>query len=64
MAKAAQRALIESWQAESVKTGPAVHLLRPNPMPTALRARFYPGEDRTKLADPRVEAARLLSPIL
>jgi hypothetical protein len=33
-------------------------------MPTALRARFYPGEDRTKLADPRVEAARLLSTIL
>ncbi len=63
MSKAAQRALVECWQAESVKTGPAVHLLRPAPMPTATRARFYPGEDRSTLADPKAEAARLLAPI-
>lgn len=63
MSKAAQRALVESWQSETAKSGPAVHLLRPQPMPTALRARFYPGEDRTPLADPATEAARLLSPI-
>lgn len=63
MSKAAQRALVECWQAESVKTGPAVHLLRPAPMPTATRARFYPGEDRSALADPKAEAARLLAPI-
>ncbi|WP_224814421.1 SDR family oxidoreductase [Hasllibacter sp. MH4015] len=63
MSKAAQRALVECWQAESVKTGPAVHLVRPKPMPTAVRARFYPGEDREKLADPHAEAARLLAPI-
>ncbi len=63
MSKAAQRALVECWQAESVKTGPAVHLLRPAPMPTATRARFYPGEDRSALADPKPEAARLLAPI-
>jgi NAD(P)-dependent dehydrogenase (short-subunit alcohol dehydrogenase family) len=63
MSKAAQRALIESWQAESAKHGPAVHLLRPNPMPTATRARFYPGEDRSALAHPRDEAARLLAPL-
>jgi NAD(P)-dependent dehydrogenase (short-subunit alcohol dehydrogenase family) len=64
MSKAAQRAIVQSWQAETAKHGPAVHLLRPAPMPTAVRARFYPGEDRTALASPRDEAARLLAPIL
>jgi NAD(P)-dependent dehydrogenase (short-subunit alcohol dehydrogenase family) len=64
MSKAAQRALVQSWQAETAKHGPDVHLLRPAPMPTATRARFYPGEDRSKLANPRDEAARLLAPIL
>jgi NAD(P)-dependent dehydrogenase (short-subunit alcohol dehydrogenase family) len=63
MSKAAQRALVQCWQAESVKTGPRVHLLRPAPMPTATRARFYPGEDRRVLADPKAEAARLLAPL-
>jgi NAD(P)-dependent dehydrogenase (short-subunit alcohol dehydrogenase family) len=52
MSKAAQRALVESWAAESAKHGPKVHLLRPNPMPTAVRARFYPGEDKAVLANP------------
>jgi NAD(P)-dependent dehydrogenase (short-subunit alcohol dehydrogenase family) len=63
MSKAAQRALVESWAAESAKHGPDVHLLRPNPMPTAVRARFYPGEDKAVLATPRDEAARLLAPV-
>ncbi|MEM1273821.1 MAG: SDR family oxidoreductase [Pseudomonadota bacterium] len=63
MSKAAMRALIETWQAESRKTGPAVHLLKPNPMPTAIRARFYPGEARDRLSPPAVEAARLLPPV-
>ena len=63
MSKAAARALVQSWQAESQKTGPRVHLLRPDPMPTAVRARFYPGEDRAGLTDPKSEAARLLEPI-
>jgi NAD(P)-dependent dehydrogenase (short-subunit alcohol dehydrogenase family) len=63
MSKAAQRALVESWAAESAKHGPDVHLLRPNPMPTAVRARFYPGEDKAVLANPRDEAARLLAPV-
>lgn len=58
--KAAQIALARSWQAECVKTGPPVHILAPSPMPTATRARFYPGEDRTVLNDPRKEARRLL----
>ena len=47
--KAAQIALARSWQAESVKTGPLVQILTPAPMPTATRARFYPGEDRSTL---------------
>lgn len=63
-AKAAQRAMIESWKAESTTAhAPTVHLLRPRPMPTALRARFHPGEDRSSLADPKDEARRLLDEI-
>ncbi|RYG91945.1 SDR family oxidoreductase [Loktanella sp. IMCC34160] len=62
--KAAQIALARSWQAETVKTGPQVAILSPAPMPTATRARFYPGEDRSGLADIRAEAARLLPEVL
>lgn len=58
--KAAQIALARSWQAETVKTGPRVDILAPAPMPTATRARFFPGEDRAALTDTRAEAARLL----
>lgn len=62
--KAAQIALARSWQVETVKTGPKVDILTPEPMPTATRARFYPGEDRNALTDPAAEAARLLPVIL
>ncbi|MEJ6401563.1 SDR family NAD(P)-dependent oxidoreductase [Yoonia sp. 2307UL14-13] len=62
--KAAQIALARSWQVETVKTGPVVRILEPAPMPTATRARFYPGENRDVLTDPAVEAARLLPEIL
>jgi len=62
--KGAQIALARSWAAESAKTGPTVKILTPAPMPTATRARFFPGEDRTDLADPASEAARLLPMIL
>jgi len=62
--KGAQIALARSWAAESVKTGPKIQILTPAPMPTATRARFYPGEDRAALADPASEAARLLPMIL
>ena len=58
--KAAQTALARSWAVESGKTGPHVHIITPNPMPTATRARFYPGEDRSTLASPTNEAIRLL----
>lgn len=59
--KAAQTALAQSWAAETVKTGPRVHVLSPAPMATATRARFFPGEDRAPLANPRDEAQRLLA---
>ncbi|QYX58437.1 SDR family oxidoreductase [Roseovarius sp. SCSIO 43702] len=58
--KAAQIALARSWQAETPRTGPHVHILEPRPMPTAIRARFHPGEDRDALTPPADEAARLL----
>lgn len=58
--KAAQIALARSWQAESAKYGPKVHILSPGPMATAMRARFYPGEERAALANPRDEAQRLI----
>ena len=61
--KAAQLALARSWQAETARTGPAVVLVAPRPMPTALRARFYPGEDRNALASPEAEATRLLETV-
>lgn len=58
--KAAQIALAQSWQAETRTTGPRVVIAAPAPMPTAVRARFFPGEDRSPLTDPRAEAARIL----
>jgi len=61
--KAAQIALAKSWQAESLKTGPQVHILSPGDMPTATRGRFYPGEDRDPLLDPRAEARRMLATV-
>ncbi|AZL57628.1 SDR family oxidoreductase [Tabrizicola piscis] len=58
--KAAQTALAQSWQAETAKHGPRVVIATPVGLPTATRARFFPGEDRTKLADVQTEAARIL----
>ena len=54
--KAAQIALATSWQAETIRIGPDVRIITPWPMPTATRARFFPGEDRSKLSDPMMEA--------
>ncbi|MDP5216603.1 SDR family NAD(P)-dependent oxidoreductase [Ruegeria sp. 2205SS24-7] len=59
--KAAQMALVQSWATETERTGPRVQILAPEPMSTALRARFFPGEDRSALASPADEAARLLA---
>lgn len=62
--KAAQIALASSWQAETVRIGPRVVIATPQPMPTATRARFFPGEDRSPLAAPRAEADRILNDLL
>jgi len=59
--KAAQIALARSWQAETATNGPKVHILTPDPMPTATRARFYPGENRDKLNVPQAQAAKVLA---
>ena len=59
--KAAQIALARSWAAETASIGPRVLIATPAPMPTATRARFFPGEDRSKLAQPSDEAARILA---
>ncbi|WP_424926994.1 SDR family NAD(P)-dependent oxidoreductase [Amaricoccus tamworthensis] len=61
--KAAAAAYIRSWAAESRQTGPHVTVFSPAPMPTALRARFFPGEDTEGLASCRSEAARLCAAI-
>jgi NAD(P)-dependent dehydrogenase (short-subunit alcohol dehydrogenase family) len=58
--KAAQMALARSWQLETARHGPKVVIAAPAPLPTATRARFFPGEDRSQLADPQAEAARIL----
>jgi NAD(P)-dependent dehydrogenase (short-subunit alcohol dehydrogenase family) len=55
--KAAQVALARSWQAETRTSPIRVHILTPPPMPTATRARFFPGEDRAALT-PCAEAAK------
>lgn len=59
--KAAQIALARSWQAETAHTGPKIHVLTPPPMPTATRARFFPGEDRSVLVSPAEAATALLT---
>ncbi len=59
--KAAQIAFARSWQAETQRIGPRVIIDAPAPMPTATRARFFPGEDRSRLTPCRDEAARILA---
>ena len=59
--KAAQIALWQSWAAECAQIGPRVLLHACAPMPTALRARFYPGEDRAALASCEGEAKKLVA---
>ncbi|MDO5658833.1 MAG: SDR family oxidoreductase [Paracoccus sp. (in: a-proteobacteria)] len=62
--KAAQMSLAHSWQAETERLGPRVLTPRPAPMPTALRARFYPGENRDALARCADEAEAILAEAL
>ncbi len=59
--KSAQIALARAWAAETARNGPRVDVATPRPMPTATRARFFPGEDRAALTDCHSEARRLLA---
>lgn len=54
--KAAQIALARSWQSEG---STRVQIVTPPAMPTATRARFFPGESREPLTSP-IDAARAL----
>lgn len=58
-AKAAQEALTRAWAAESGARITIAEVVPP-PMPTALRGRFYPGEDRTRLTAIDTAASRLM----
>jgi NAD(P)-dependent dehydrogenase (short-subunit alcohol dehydrogenase family) len=58
-AKAAQSALTRAWAAES-GTRITIAEVVPPPMPTALRARFHPGEDRAPLCPIEAAATRLM----
>lgn len=59
--KAAQMALARSWATEREKMGPKIRIHSPEPMPTATRARFFPGEDRTALNDCASQAAAIIA---
>lgn len=58
-AKAAQSALTRAWAAESGARITIAEIVPP-PMPTALRARFHPGENRAPLCPIEDAAARLM----
>lgn len=59
--KAAQIHIAKTWKEECKSSGPQIYILQPNPMPTAVRARFYPGENRKNLQSVKIEAKRLVS---
>lgn len=59
--KAAQSALFHAWAAETQNANITISGFAPAPMPTATRARFYPGEDRDALTPCAQEAQRLIA---
>ena len=59
--KSATREIIYSYKEESRRIGANVIIFTPKPMPTSLRARFYPGEDRNKLSSCLSQAKLLIS---
>lgn len=60
--KAAASAMARSYAAENPWLN--AHFLTPPPMPTALRARTHPGEDRAPLTPPAVVAESVVSTLL
>ena len=63
-AKAAEMALVRAWGAEVERRGTTVMVYAPPAMPTALRARFYPGEGRDGLTPCAEAAAELVDAAL
>ena len=59
--KAATRDIVHNYQQESKRIGTKVLSFNPKPMPTALRARFYPGEKRDDLASCISQAKELVA---
>ena len=59
--KAAARAFWTAWAGETARTPMRVLLAHPPAMPTATRARFYPGEDRAALTPADRAAAAVLA---
>jgi NAD(P)-dependent dehydrogenase (short-subunit alcohol dehydrogenase family) len=64
VSKAGLEALAKSYAQELVNTSVRVSLLDPGPMRTALRAKAFPGEDKSKLAEPEAVAAFALPLLL
>lgn len=63
VSKAGLEALARSYAAELVNTNARVNLLDPGPMRTAMRAKAFPGEDKSKLVAPE-EVAAFALPLL
>ena len=59
--KAAGLTFWRSWAAETVALGLTVRSFAPDRMPTALRARFFPGENRDALASTASQAEALIA---
>ena len=58
--KAASRVIINNYKNENKRLGPKVLIFSPKPMATALRARFFPGENKTKLYTCHSQAKNLV----
>ncbi|MGE0023403.1 MAG: SDR family NAD(P)-dependent oxidoreductase [Hyphomicrobium sp.] len=63
VSKAGLETLAKSYAREVVNTSVRVALIDPGPMRTALRAKAFPGEDRSKLAAPE-QVATFALPLL
>ncbi len=59
--KAATREIIKNYREESKRIGTNVIIFTPEPMPTSLRARFYPGESKDTLSSCSVQAKELIN---
>ena len=62
--KDAQYRLVSTWKKENENKLLNVLILEPKPMPTAIRSRFHPGENKKKLTSTNKEAKRLLKIII